>query len=125
MNNARLKLQINQKKYKRSYSDQKFWKKLKSLPGTAGCKIIRTAVTLYAVLTQSHIPLWAKTSIILALGYFISPVDAIPDFIIPAGYIDDLAVMASVLARLHSYKNNNNVKQKVDTLLPDICLDPE
>ena len=32
--------------------------------------------------------------LLLAIAYFIFPIDAIPDFIIPLGFIDDVAVLA-------------------------------
>jgi uncharacterized membrane protein YkvA (DUF1232 family) len=40
------------------------------------------------------------TIILFTLGYFISPVDAIPDVIPVAGYIDDAAVIAAAVAAL-------------------------
>ena len=43
-----------------------------------------------------------------AIAYFVSPVDLIPDFIPVAGYIDDAAVIAFVIAsatnELHSFR---------------------
>ena len=32
--------------------------------------------------------------LLLAIAYFIFPIDAIPDFIIPLGFMDDVAVLA-------------------------------
>lgn len=42
-----------------------------------------------------------KAWIIFALGYFISPVDLIPDPIPGVGYLDDIAVVLWVLHKLH------------------------
>ena len=39
-------------------------------------------------------PGWAKATIIGALGYFISPIDAIPDITPVVGYADDLGALA-------------------------------
>ena len=47
------------------------------------------------------IPWKAIVTIIAALIYFVSPVDAIPDFIPFIGYVDDAAVLAYVLRSLH------------------------
>ena len=39
----------------------------------------------------------AKTVLAGALGYFIFPIDAIPDFIPAIGYSDDMTVLVSAL----------------------------
>jgi uncharacterized membrane protein YkvA (DUF1232 family) len=43
-------------------------------------------------------PWWSVASVAAALGYFIAPTDALPDFIPVLGYLDDAAVMAAVMA---------------------------
>lgn len=43
--------------------------------------------------------------ILFALGYFVSPVDAVPDLIPVAGYADDAAVIAAALSALGSVIN--------------------
>jgi uncharacterized membrane protein YkvA (DUF1232 family) len=48
-------------------------------------------------------------TIALAIGaliYFLSPIDLIPDPIPVAGYVDDAAVVAFVVASLHADLNN-------------------
>ena len=48
-------------------------------------------------------------TIALAIGaliYFISPIDAIPDFIPVVGYIDDAAVIGFVIASVYTDLNN-------------------
>ena len=44
------------------------------------------------------IPFWSVASVAAAIGYFIAPTDAIPDFIPLVGYLDDAAVLAAVMA---------------------------
>jgi uncharacterized membrane protein YkvA (DUF1232 family) len=44
------------------------------------------------------LPWWSVASVAAALGYFIAPTDALPDFIPVLGYIDDAAVLAAVMA---------------------------
>ena len=53
---------------------------------------------LYDTLKRDSTPIWAKTAILGALGYFICPVDAIPDLIPGVGYTDDFGVMMAALA---------------------------
>ncbi|TYT73154.1 YkvA family protein [Desulfobotulus mexicanus] len=122
MMNVHQEVHRNRVKYEKAYSEEKFEKKIQELPASAGCQVLKTAVTLYVILTEGKVPLWAKTSIILALGYFISPIDLIPDIIFPIGYLDDLAVMTAVLAKLHSFRDNRTVQEKVELLLPALCL---
>lgn len=44
----------------------------------------------------------AVAMILFALGYFICPTDVVPDVIPLAGYTDDAAVIAAVVAKLGS-----------------------
>jgi uncharacterized membrane protein YkvA (DUF1232 family) len=55
-----------------------------------GREVIEKALWLYYAAQQPNTPLWAKTAIYGALGYFISPIDAIPDITPVIGYADDL-----------------------------------
>jgi len=56
-----------------------------------------------------EIPVKTITSIIAALIYLASPVDAIPDFIVVIGFVDDISVIAYVFRALNedieSFKN--------------------
>ena len=50
---------------------------------------------------------WASIVIVVvAIIYFVSPIDLIPDFIPFAGYIDDAAVIVFVLAQIKSDLDN-------------------
>ncbi len=44
--------------------------------------------------------IWAKTIAIGALVYLISPIDAIPDVIMPVGLLDDAAVVTSAIVSI-------------------------
>ena len=58
---------------------------------------------MYYTLQKPATPVWAKTMIIGALGYFISPIDLIPDFIPIAGYTDDLTALVAAIVAVAMY----------------------
>ncbi len=79
------------------FEERSFWDKVAEAAGDAGREVIEIALTLYYALIDDDTPLWAKSTIIGGLLYFISPIDAIPDFIPGIGFTDDLAVMVGAL----------------------------
>ena len=91
------------KEFEGDYSDDAFWGKLGRAARSAGRVVLERAVTLYVILTDGATPLWAKAVVAGALGYFICPLDAIPDFIPGLGYLDDAAAMALVLTQLDRF----------------------
>lgn len=80
------------------YAEGGFWSKLACCAGSAGRELIETALQLYYAAQSPETPLWAKTAIYSALGYFISTLDAIPDFTPVVGFVDDLTVLAAALS---------------------------
>ena len=81
------------------YSDKGFWAKVKKYAAVVGKEGIRNALLMYCAIQRpaSEVPTWAKGIIIGALGYFILPLDAIPDVLPAVGYTDDLAVLAAAI----------------------------
>ncbi len=84
--------------YGKQYSEKSFWEKLGGFALKAGREVAQSALVLFYCLMDSDTPHWARTVIIGALGYFIVPLDAIPDFTPAVGFADDLGVLASALA---------------------------
>lgn len=80
-------------KYQGSFSAENFWTKVKSVAKKAGAKVVYVALILYYELTDPDIDAKEKAVIIGALGYFILPIDLIPDAIPVAGFTDDLAAL--------------------------------
>ena len=89
--------------YESQYSDKGFWGKVVEFAKIAGKEVIEKALWLYYASQQPQTPTWAKTTIYSALGYFILPVDAIPDFIPVVGYTDDLGVLIAAVATVAMY----------------------
>ena len=80
-------------KYSGNYDDNAFWEKLKKFARKAGIKVSYAALLLYYVVKSPGTPAKDRAKILGALGYFILPIDLIPDFIPIAGYTDDLAAL--------------------------------
>ncbi len=58
------------------------------------------AVLLLRLLRDSRVPLGAKMVALGGLGYMLSPIDVLPDFLGPIGFLDDIIVIAASLSRL-------------------------
>ncbi|NPV51362.1 MAG: DUF1232 domain-containing protein [Candidatus Methanofastidiosum sp.] len=58
-------------------------------------KSIETDIyALYKAYRDPRVPWYVKIIILFLLGYFISPIDLIPDFIPVIGYIDDILIIS-------------------------------
>lgn len=93
------------------YSETGFWDKLKQYALTAGKELVEKALWLYYAAQDPSTPAWAKSVMYGALGYFILPLDAIPDLTPLIGYSDDLGVLAAALAAVSMYLTDE-VKQQ-------------
>ncbi|AAN47427.2 YkvA family protein [Leptospira interrogans] len=79
---------------------EEFWPKLKTV--VSKIPFTEDLIALYYSMMDPETPFRTKLIIAGALIYFISPLDAIPDFIPGAGFLDDAGVIAAVLASVQS-----------------------
>lgn len=88
--------------YRKHYSDASFGGKLKRVAKAAGMKVVYPALLLQYMMKSNEVSLKTKLIISAALGYFILPVDFIPDFAPLIGFTDDLGVLLLILGKLAS-----------------------
>lgn len=103
-------------KYTDDFSDGKFWDKIKEVAKKIGLKTTSYALILYYVLQKKEVPFKDKMLITGCLGYFILPIDLIPDFIPIAGYTDDVAGMIFAIKKCMDYVDDE-IKQNVSSKL--------
>ena len=104
------------KKYTNYFTDNKFWEKMKDVAKKVGLKVTSYALILYYVLEKDEVPLKDKIIITGALGYFILPIDLLPDFIPIAGYTDDVAGMLFAIKKCMNYVDDE-IREKVSAKL--------
>jgi uncharacterized membrane protein YkvA (DUF1232 family) len=102
--------------YQAAYSTPRFWRKLARHARGAGRQAVEKALWLFYALQNPATPTWAKRVIYGALGYFVFPLDALPDLAPLAGYTDDLAIMAAALATVAVYITDDVKRQAADKL---------
>ncbi len=108
---------VELKKYEKEYSEEGLWDKIASVAKKAGIKVIYYALLLFYALQSDNVTVAEKALIIGALGYFILPIDIIPDFMVPIGYGDDLAVMWGLIKKLDCI--DEQVKAQAQAKLTD------
>lgn len=108
----------HQQGFIKEYSNDGFWDKLVKFANTAGKDVIEKALWLYYAAENPTTPTWAKTVIYGALGYFIFPIDVIPDLAPIIGYADDLAIVTSAIVTV-SLSINDDVKALATQKLKD------
>lgn len=111
-------------KYEKHYNEESFWEKVKKFAVTAGGKVIYLALKLYYAAQSENTPVWAKAIVFGALGYFILPIDLIPDVVPVAGFTDDLGVLAAAVGIVAIYITNE-IKAQAKLKMKDWFGDSE
>lgn len=104
------------KKYADAFSPAKFWEKLKLYASKAGVKVVYSALLLFYAYRRKETPTWAKNVVLGTLGYFLSPIDAIPDLTPFLGFTDDIGVLSFGLVTIAAYINDDIRKQARERL---------
>lgn len=126
--------------YRAYFNDSALWDKIKNVAKKAGIKVVYAALVLYYLARDGKMPLKDKIKIYGALGYFILPLDMIPDSLMVLGFTDDFAALAYALysaskyvtpdieakaeAKLHEWFGDFD-RVEIAGLIPAACPDPE
>ena len=102
--------------YEKDFSFDKLMSKIKETAKKAGLKAIYMALLLYYALDSPTISTMDKAIIYGALGYFICPIDIVPDIIPFIGLTDDIAVLAWAFSRV-KHNVNDMTREKAKTKL--------
>ena len=94
------------KKHSNEYSEPKLWEKISNFAKQAGQKTVYSALLLFYAYRRPDTPGWAKNIVLGTLGYFIAPIDALPDLTPLVGYTDDLGVLSFGLVTIATYIND-------------------
>lgn len=95
--------------YKKDYNKSDLWDILASSAKELGYDVVFNAMKLYYAVTMGKLS--AKDAIIAlgALGYLISPIDCIPDFL-PGGWIDDAGVLTAAIGSIAACSDKAVIK---------------
>ena len=93
------------------FNTEKLWSWINRYTGTLGQKLVYSILLLYFAYNRSDTPAWAKNIIIGAIGYFLSPIDSIPDLTPFLGLTDDIGVLSFGLVSIACYINDE-VREK-------------
>ena len=92
----------NLKLYEKYFSENELLQKIGKLGKSIGATVLYPVFLLFNLLKSGDINLKEKAMIIGTLGYFILPVDLLPDAIVGVGYADDAAALTAAVTALAS-----------------------
>ncbi len=110
--------------FKDKYNPEALMDKIGKSAKKLGASAVYYVLLLYYALTDDKIPAKDRLLVIGALGYFISPIDFIPDFLMP-GLVDDLSVLMYVLNRMGTHITEDvkkKAKERLRTWFGDVEL---
>ena len=107
------------KDYEQHYNENSFWNKVLSIAKKAGIKLIYISLLLYYTLKSKNVSKTDKAIICGTLGYFILPIDIIPDYIPFVGYTDDMTILIYAYKRIKS-NIDDNIREKAKYKLNSI-----
>lgn len=99
----------NLNKYANEFNPSALMTKIGGVAKKAGLNTVYSALSLYNGMNGKNMSATDKLMIAAALGYFILPVDVVPDFL-PGGLADDAGVLGLVVRTV--WKNITNAARQ-------------
>lgn len=112
-------------KFAKNYSERGLFDKVTGSVKKAGLALIYKALQLFYVAQNPNVPMKIRAAIIAPLGYFISPIDFIPDITPFVGFTDDAWIIAVAMVIAQAYINDEikrNAKEKIRSLFGDSAV---
>lgn len=103
-------------KYEKLYNEDSLMTKISRFAKKAGLNTTYYVLLLYQMLISGKTPLKYKAVVIGALGYFICPIDLIPDLMPGTGFLDDASVLLYALSMI-SESITPNIKSEAKKTL--------
>ncbi len=91
-----------------------FWKKLLELAGRI--PFADDAAAAYFCAIDPATPKRVRGVLLAALAYFVTPIDAIPDFVAGLGFTDDAAVLAMAIGLVSRHVKSEHVARAREAL---------
>ncbi|MEB3223550.1 MAG: YkvA family protein [Candidatus Sericytochromatia bacterium] len=76
----------------------------------------REVLSMYYALLDPRTPTWVKATVVGAIAYFISPVDAIPDLVPMLGFTDDASLVFGAYQAVSAHISDDHRLQADDWL---------
>lgn len=110
-------IDLEKEEYKKEYNEKSFFDKLKKVLKVVGVKGVYMLLLLYNTLQRKDIPPKEKSIIIGALGYFILPLDALPDITPIVGYSDDIFALGMAILKVMPYIDDEMKKKSKEQII--------
>jgi uncharacterized membrane protein YkvA (DUF1232 family) len=91
-----------------------FWPKLARV--FARVPFAEDAVAAFYCAMDPMTPMRVKGILFAALGYFVLPIDTLPDFILGVGFTDDLTVLVTALALIRTHMKPDHYDRAQQTI---------
>lgn len=121
-------INLEKEEYKKEYNEKNFLDKLKKVLKIIGVKGVYMLLILYNTLQRKDIPPKEKSIIIGALGYFLLPLDALPDITPIVGYSDDIFALGMAILKVMPFIDDEIKKKSKEQIkkwfkIPEVELD--
>lgn len=102
--------------YSQHFNGNQFFNNLVGQAMRLGRDAMLLGLQLYYAAKDASTPAWAKGVIYSALGYFILPIDMVPDMLPGIGLSDDILVMISALGTVAAHVTQAHKRQAEEWL---------